>query len=410
MKTKIILLLIAVLIFIFLFRPVSVTEPYYVTEQRYENYTVTEPKVVTVADLNKEDLNVSRNFSGTRLRYDDIAHESHITTCGNISYSNRVLAYAGWGKIFLLPYDGETYFAGYKGFTPSFYVRNTDYVLGTDTYTYTLSSRTGNVYTILRDELINVSLREGENYGFQGYNLQVNNIGKQKTTTTSCEANYGGITYEDNQICYSNTNEFHGAKVTLSIPGKSQTWDVVNGTNMFYNAEPLKGGESVPSILIHVKEVTNETVTLGAIFQISREPAQLGEIGAEVSVTITNTDSTPGTFEVYQGFILNSTTNFEIGKLSRVFLQPGESRSLTYTTSKNTESCRSYSRSISKDAIPEKFTEVHNVSAYKVKTQFRNVTLYVNVINTKLVEVNVTKYRNRTIPFIFKTLVASSNH
>jgi hypothetical protein len=393
--------------------PVSVSEPYTVTQQHYENYTVTEPKEVTVADLSKQDINVTRNVSGTVLKYVNMNYVSGITSCGNISYAEKALSHTAWGSIFTLPYNNESYFAGYKGRSAAFtsyyetYTPNQNYVLDYDTYTYNLGTRTGNLYKIIRDDIINVSLHEGEIYSSQGYNLQVNKIGQVASTTTSCPPYYANPEYNpdnpESNSCITNTTNIQGATVTLSTPGVSQTWDVQNDTNLVYTGG-LKGGENVPSILMHVKTVNNTSVTLDAIFQISTDPVPTGDIGAMVSVLITNKDTVPGTFQVYQGFILNATTHFEVGKLSTVYLQPHESRSLAYTTSQTIQNCRSYSQSISKSAIPENITEIQNVGGYIVRTTYRNVTQYVDVTKTKLVEVNVTKYRNRTIPFIFKTL------
>ncbi len=375
---KILLLLLVLITVSVMFYPVTISEPYEFTEQFIENYTVVEPREVQVSDWIKQNITVNQSFMDTRYRYEDLIHEASMVSCINhISFKEGDLTYPSWGKINLMPYGNEVYFAGYRK----------GGIIKKDTNTFNLTSRKGHVYKILRNERINAVLGEGQYLGLTGYNVQVNKIGRMKSSST--------------------TSEYSGALLSLSDVNIIKSLDARNGSTLIYE-KTLSGGETIPALLLHVKEVNNTNVVIDAVFQISSDYANLGDIGnAEIDIYMKNLDLLAGTFEVYQGFILNSSLGFESGKLEQIFLNPGESRMIVYTTSSDIESCRYYSRSVTKIPIIENFTSYRDVEAYKKQTVFRNVTLYVDVVKNKTSERNVIQYRNKTIFSVQKFSIAT---
>ncbi len=377
-----------------LFYPVILREPYEVKEQFIENYTVVEPREVRVSDWIRQNITVNQSFMDTRYRYEDLIHEVSMISCiDHISFMQEDLSDPSWGRINLMPYGNEVYFAGYRKGS----------IVKKDTNTFNLTSRTGHVYKILRNERINAVLGEGEYLGLTGYDVQVNKIGGLKSSSTICESGHYIPDDEEGSRCTTTISEYSGALLSLSDLNIVKSFDARNGSTLIYE-KTLSGGETIPALLLHVKEVNDTNVVIDAVFQISSDYADLGEFGnAEIDISIKNLDLFAGTFELYQGFILNSSLGIESGKMEQVFLNPDESRMIVYTISSDIESCRYFSRSITKKPILEKFANYHDVEAYKKHTIYRNVTLYVDVVKNRTSERNVIQYRNKTV-FLVKKL------
>ena len=122
----------------------------------------------------------------------------------------------------------------------------------------------------------------------------------------------------------------------------------------------------------------------------------------EIAVDIRNIDVQSGMFSVYTGFMLNNTIGLEIGRSNQIFLGPSESTTLFYTTNKKIEDCKYYIQGTSEISYPENFTNFQDVNYTKRRTQYRNVTQYVDVTKTRTLERNITKFRNRIIYKLFK--------
>lgn len=395
MKFALIIISIGIILSIIIFFPVTISEPYNTIEIYEENYTVIEPREMKVADWIKENVTVNQSFSDIRYSQNDLKHEISLQVCSDaLSYGVMDLAYPGWGKINTISYEDGIYFAGYrKGF---FDKRK-------DINTFNKSSNEGHIYRILKNEKVNMTLKQGEYLPLElGYVFQVNKIDdKLKSTKTTCDSAYEENN-EDSTTCTTVTDYFQGASISLSDMNILEKWDVKNNSTLTYQ-KTLSGGETVPMIAVHVKEIMNSTVNIDAIFQLSEDHVTVpGGLGAEVAVNMRNIDTQPGTFNVYTGFVLNSSLGFEIGTLNQVFLYPSESITLFYTTDKDIETCRYYSQSISKSSIPENFTNFRDVNLSKRRTEYRNVTLYVDVVKTRLVERNVTKFKNTTVYGLFR--------
>lgn len=394
MKFALIIISIGIILSIIIFFPVTISEPYNTIEIYEENYTVIEPREMKVADWIKENVTVNQSFSDIRYSQNDLKHEISLQGCSDsLSYGVIDLAYPEWGKINTISYEDGIYFAGYrKGF---FDKRK-------DINTFNKSSNEGHIYRILKNEKVNMTLKQGEYLPLElGYVFQVNKIDdKLKSSKTTCDS-----AYEENNedsTCTTVTDYFQGASISLSDMNILEKWDVKSGSTLTYQ-KTLSGGETVPMIAVHVKEIMNSTVNIDAIFQLSEDHVTVpGGLGAEVAVNMRNIDTQPGTFNVYTGFVLNSSLGFEIGTLNQVFLYPSESITLFYTTDKDIETCRYYSQSISKSSIPENFTNFRDVNFSKRRTEYRNVTLYVDVVKTRLVERNVTKFKNTTVYGFFR--------
>lgn len=402
MRSEYIIIFIGVILFTVFLLPITVSEPYYTTEIFKENYTVVEPRNVQVADWIKEDIAVTQSFEDMRYSQRHIEHDISMSECSDKISSKRVdLAIPEWGKIVTIPYEGNFYFAGYE---KGFFTRK-------GINTFDKSSREGHIYKIIQNEKVNITLKQGEYLSLDmGYNIQVNKIDDNlKSSKTTCSG-YGSGHYdkEDGEdpygSCTTTVESYQGAMLTLSDRNILKTWNVRSGSTLTYETT-LSGGETVPIIVVHINNVTNSTVNVDAIFQISKDHvATPGGLGAEMTVNIKNINTQPGMFEVYTGFVLNSTLGFEIGKLSQVFLNPSESAALFYNTDKDIEHCRYYAQSISKVPIPENFTNYRDVNFTKRITEYRNVTLYIDVTKERLVEKNVTKYRSKTIYGLFNYL------
>lgn len=402
MKSIYIIVLIGTILFIVFLLPITISEPYNTIETYEENYTVTEPRDVQVADWAKENIVVSQPFEDTRYNQQDLKYEISSLMCLNyLQYGSINLAIPEWGKISVISYEDNKYFAGYK---KGFFTKRKDI------YTFDKKSLEGHIYKIIRNENVNITLKQGEYLTLaEGYSVQVNSIGDDlKSSKTTCSGGYSGGHYvpEDGEngdtgTCTTTTEHYQGALLSLSDLNIIEKWNVKNGSTLIYQ-RTLSGGETLPMIVIHINNVTNSTINVDAIFQISKDHVNTPSgLGAEIAVGITNTDLQSGTFSVYTGFILNSTLGTEIGRLNQVFLNPSESATLFYTTNKDTEDCRYYVRSISKASIPENFTNFRDVNLTKRNTEYRNVTLYVDVTKKRLAERNVTKHRSKTIYGLF---------
>lgn len=401
MKSVYIIILTGIILFMVFLLPITISEPYNTTETYTENYTVTEPREVQVADWVEENVVVSQPFEDTRYNQQDLKYGLSLLRCQHdLQYENINLAIPEWGEIIVLPYGDNKYFAGYK---KGSFTRN-------DIYTVNSDSREGHIYDILRNEKVDITLKQGEYIPLAlGYRIQVNSIDDNlKSSNTRCSGGYSGGHYvpengEDPYTgsCTTTTEYYSGALLSLSDLNVIEKWSVRNGSTLTYQ-KTLSGGESVPMIAVHINNVTDSTINVDAIFQISDDhiniPSGLGE---EIAVRITNTNSQSGTFSVYTGFILNSTLGLEIGRLNRAFLNPSESATLFYTTNKETEDCKYYVQSVSKASIPENFTNFRDVNFTKRNTEYRNVTLYVDVTKERSVERNVTKYRTKIIYGLF---------
>lgn len=396
MKLAHIVLLAGAVILTVIFFPITITEPYNTIEIYEEKYIVVEPRVVLVADWVSENVTVDKSFVEKRYSQKDLDHDVSLSKCSDsLSYSKINLAIPEWGKINIINRGNDAYFAGYvKGI----FTRK-------DVNTFDVGAKKGHLYRIIQNEKVNITLKQGEYLPLAlGYSIQVNNINNVKSFKRTC-SNTGGHYVPENGDdidswtggCTTTTEYHNGALMTLQDVSIVKQWDVRNGSTLIYE-KSLSGGETVPMIAVHVKEITNLTVSVDAIFQISKDYVSIPEgLGAEIVVNIKNTDSQPGTFNVYTGFIINNSLGFEIGKSNTVFLNPSESRSVVYTTDKDTEGCRYYSQGASKKSVSENFTGIREVNSTKRRTEYRNVTLYVDVIKTRFLERNVTKFRNRTV-------------
>lgn len=372
-------------------RPYNTTDIY--KEKLYEEkYIVTEPRILKVADWIIENITVNQSFEDMRYNQKDLTYEVSLLRCSHtLSYNKMDLAIPEWGKVNTISYGVGTYFAGYnKGIFSRKGIN-----------TFDISSKEGHLYRIIKNEKVDIILRQGEYLPLEfGYRIQVNSMGDNLKSykRTSCGSSGGGSHYYEEMSgdgrsdsgnsgsCTSVTEYYQGATLSLSDNNILGTWGVKNGSTLIYE-NTLSGGETVPMIAVHIKEVANSTVNIDAIFQLSKDYVIVpGGLGAEVAVNVKNADSMAGTFNVYIGFILNSSLGFEIGRMDQVFLFPSEYTTLYYTTDKEIEDCRYYSQSISKISVPENFTNFKNVNFTKRKTEYRNVTLYVDVIKTRLVE------------------------
>jgi len=369
------------------FFPVTISEPYNITESYEENYTVVEPREVQVADWLKQDIVVNQSFEDTRYIQKDLSYDFSQGEClTQLRFEDANLVLPEWGKFFTISYAGNKYFAGFKN----------GYFFNGDTYTFDVSSNNGHIYKVLQNDKINVTLKQGEYLTLaSGYRIQVNSLDNNKeSSTTNC---YGSSEYGNEGQCTTTTEYYTGGTISLTDFNVLEKWDVRSGTTVTYKTA-LAGGENLPMIVVHVGNVTNYTVQFDAIFQLSKDFVVVpGGLGSQIAVNIANTDKQPGVFTVYTGFILNSTLGFEIGRLNQATLNPSESKTLYYTTNKSIETCKSYIRSTSKVAIPENFTNYKDVNFTKMNTQYRNVTQYVDVTKKRLVEKNVTKFRIKIV-------------
>lgn len=372
-------------------------EPYNTTEIYEESYIVTEPREVRVADWIIENVTVNQSFDDRRYIQTDIKHDVSLLKCSHtLSYNKIDLTIPEWGKVNAISYGDGTYFAGY----------NKGMLSRKGINTFDVNSKEGHIYRIIKNEKVDITLRQGEYLPLAlGYNIQVNSVDDNLKSYkgTSCGRGGGSHYYEEmdgdsgsdggNSECISVVEYYQGTLLSLSDMNVVKTWSVKNGSTLIYEST-LSGGETLPMIAVHIKEVTNSTVNIDAIFQLSKDYVAVpGGLGAEIAINIKNTDSQPGTFNVYIGFILNSSLGFEIGRMDQTFLFPSEYVTLYYTTDKEIEDCRYYSQSISKISVPENFTNFRDVNFTKRRTEYRNVTLYVDVIKTRFVErvkVNVT--------------------
>lgn len=391
------MILIEIVLLITLFAaavPIPTTEQYNITETVEENYTVVEPRDIRIADWIKEDVAVSEQFEDIRYDERNLQYDISILKCSNKAQIREAkLTFPEWGKIFTISYEGNAYFAGFK---KGFFTKK-------DIQTFNRISNEGHIYKIIKNDRVNITLKQGEYLPLDlGYRIQVNKIDDNiKSSKTTCKG-YGSGHYVDEEgdtgSCTTTTETFQGASLSLSDLNVVQKWDVRNNSTLTYE-KTLSGGETLPMIVVHINNVTNTTISVDAIFQLSKDHVSVpGGLGAEITVDIKNTDTQSGTFIVYTGFILNSTLGFEIGRLNQVFLNPSESTTLYYTTNKNkTEDCKYYLRGTSKAYIPQNFTNSRDVNYTKRQTQYRNVTQYVDITKTRLVEKNVTKFRKKTI-------------
>lgn len=389
-----VVLLITLLIVVVV--PIPTTEQYNVTEIAEENYTVTEPRDIRIADWIKGNATVSEQFDDIRYDERNLQYDISLLKCSRTAPMREVeLTLKEWGKIFTILYRGDAYFAGFKK----------GYFTKKDIKTFDRSSNEGNIYKIIKNERVNVTLKQGEYLPLDlGYRMQVNKIDdNMKSSKTACKG-YGSGHYvsddEDSSTgsCVTTTEYFAGASISLSDFNVVEKWDVKNNSTLIYQ-KIFSGGDTLPMIVVHINNVTNTTVNVDAIFQLSKDRVNVpAGLGAEIAVDVKNNDVQSGTFVVYTGFILNSTLGFEIGRLNQVFLNPSESTTLYYNTDKNkTEDCKYYLRGTSKVYIPQNFTNFRDVNYTKRQTQYRNVTQYVDVTKTRLVEKNVTKFRKKTI-------------
>lgn len=389
-SVHVILYLITVFtVLIISFFPVTISEPYNTTESYEENYTVVEPREVQVADWLKEDIVVNQSFEDTRYIQKDLSYDFSQGECLiQLRFEDAVLVLPEWGKFFTISYAGNNYFAGFKK----------GYFFNGDVYTFNVNSNAGHIYRVLKNDKINMTLKQGEYLTLaSGYRIQVNSLDNNKKSSTSkC---YGGASDYDTEDtrCTTTTEYYSGGTISLSDLNILEKWDIRSGTTVTYKTA-LAGGDNLPMIVVHVGNVTNNTARFDAIFQLSKDYVVVpGGLGSQIAVNIANTDTQPGVFTVYTGFILNSTLGFEIGKLNQATLNPSESKTLYYTTNKSIETCKSYIRSTSKAAIPENFTNYKEVNFTKRNTQYRNVTQYVDVTKKRLVEKNVTKFRIKIV-------------
>lgn len=401
------IILLATLLVVFAV-PIRTNELYNTTEIFEENYTVVEPREVRISDWIKEDVATSEPFDDIRYDERNLRYEASLSDCFNAVPFRRVkLSIPEWGKIFTISYEGKAYFVGFdKGFFTKKEIK-----------TFNKTSNEGHIYKIIRDEKVNISLRQGDYLHLDsGYNIQVNKIDDSiKSPKTTCKG-YGSGHYvpkdEESDIgsCTTTTETFQGASMSLSDFNIVQKWDVRNNSTLIYQ-KALSGGETLPMIAVHIANVTNSTVNVDAIFQLSKDHvATPGGLGAEVSVYVRNNDVQPGTFVVYAGFVLNSTLGFEIGRLNQVFLNPSESATIYYTTNKkDIEDCKYYFRGSSKAYIPQNFTNFRDVNYTKRQTQYRNVIQYVDVTKTRLVEKDVTKFRKKTIYEMLYSALSNKN-
>lgn len=375
------------------FFPVTVMEPYSTTELYEENYTVLEQKEVQVADWVKQDVVVNQPFEDTRYIQKDLNYDFSQGECTTkLKYGEANLAIPDWGKYFTISYAGNGYFAGFKK----------TYFFYDDRYTFDVDSNVGHIYKVLQNDKINVTLRQGESLSLiSGYRIQVNSLdNNKKSSTTKCT---GSNDYDLGQ-CTTTVSNYIGGTISLSDFNVLQKWDISNGTTVTYTTT-LDGGENMPMIVVHIGNITNDTVNFDAILQISKDFVVVpGGLGSQVAANIANNDNQSGVFSVYTGFVLNSTMGFEIGRLNQATLGPSESKTLYYTTNRSIEGCKSYIRSSSKVAIPENFTNYRDVNYTKMNTQYRNVTQYVDVTKKRIVEKNVTKFRTKTVYGLYNIL------
>lgn len=394
MKLKYIIILVALILFTIIFFPITISEPYNTMETYEENYTVIEPKDVQVADWIKENVVVNQSYMDIRYSQRDLKFDASMLKCSNSTYNKIDLAVPDWGKINTINYGSGTYFAGYfKGHLSKKNINSFD-----------IDTRKGHIYKIIRNEKVDITLKQGEYLPLYGYSIQVNKISDNlKSSRINCDR---GSEYGDSDTggsCTTTIEYYQGASLSLSDMNIEKTWDVKNGSTLTYE-KTLSGGESLTMVAVHIKEVTNSSIVIDGIFQISNDYVNTaGGLGTEVIVNIMNTDSQPGTFDVYTGFILNSSLGFEIGGIHQVFLNSSESMTLFYNTDKNIENCRYYVQT-SKTYIPENFTNFRNINFSKRKTEYRNVTLYVDMNKTRIVERNITKYKNKTVYGLFNIL------
>lgn len=398
---NLIVLLIGAVVFI-LFFPVRITEPYLATETYEEKYIVVEPRVVSVADWVAENITGNRSFTEKQYIQKDLEHQVSLSRCSDtLSYGKMNLAIPEWGKINIINYGSDVYFAGY---IKSIFARK-------DLNTFDVETKNGHLYRIMKNEKVNITLKQGEYLPLDlGYRVQINKIDDAKSFKTVC-SDTGGHYYDpengdnisDRSGDCTTLREYNkAALMTLQDVNIVQQWNAENGSTLIYEMS-LYGGETVPMIAVHVKEITNSTVSVDAIFQISKDYVGIPEgLGAEIIVNVKNVDSQPGRFNVYAGFILNKSLGFEIGRTNTVFLNPSESASIVYTTDKEIEDCKYYSQGTSKKVVPENVTGVREVNLTKKRTEYRNVTLYIDVIKTRTSERNVTKFRSRTVYGLLK--------
>lgn len=376
--------------------PVDVTIPYQRLEQYEEEYKIAEPRVVQVADYVITNVTINESFTDVRNIPEELNYNSYMKTCKKeISFLYENFRYKDWGSYYLIPYGDQSYFSGYKK----------GGLFSNDISTFNTELKSGHVYNILMNDNTERILNQGDYLALIGYSLQVNAIDKEPKNVSSRSCWSGGH-YEDDDgnsgsRCTYSYKLVRSATISISDNNIIKTQTIEGETDFTYEKK-LEGGETLPLIIIHIINISENSVTIDGVFQISNNYVQLPSLGSEITVTITNTDTAPGTFGIWEGFAMENDT--KIGRFDEGSLLPSESKDFTFTTDKNVTDCEYYTYSTSKKTKEEKFTNYQDVIKQKRRVAYRNITQYVDVIKNRTVERNVSGFEQKRV-FLFQKIL-----
>ncbi|VVB92522.1 S-layer protein [uncultured archaeon] len=394
----IISLAIFILLIFILLMPVDVVIPYQKSEQYEEEYKIVEPRVVQVADYVITNVTINESFTDVRNIPEELQYTSYLKTCKkDISFLSENFRYKDWGSYYLIPYGDQSYFSGYmKG-----------KLFSNDISTFNTGLKSGHVYNILMNDNTERILNQGDYLSLVGYSLQVNAIDKEPKNVSSRSCWSGGH-YEGTEDelnngggCTYSYKLIRSATISLLDNNIINTRTIEGETDFTYEKK-LDGGETIPMIIIHISNVSENNVTIDGVFQISSNYVQLPPLGSEVTVTIENTDTVPGTFGIWEGFSMENDT--KIGRFDEGSLLPSESKDFTYTTDKNVTDCEFYTYPTSKKTKEENFTNFQDVIKQKRGVAYRNVTQYVDVIKKRPAVHNVSGYEQKRM-YLFQKIL-----
>lgn len=317
----------------------------------------------------------------------------------DISLLSENFRYKGWGGYYLMPYGVQSYFSGYKK----------GGLFSKDISTFNTELKSGHVYNILMNDNTERILNQGDYLALIGYSLQVNAIDKEPKNVSSRSCWSGGHYVDDGSEddenggsgCTYSYKMVREATISLLDYNIIKTQTIEGETNFTYEKK-LEGGETIPMIIIHISNISENNVTIDGVFQISGNYVQLPSLGSKITVTITNTDTVPGTIGIWEGFAMENDT--KTGRFDEGFLLPSESKDFTYTTDKNVTDCEFYTYPTSKKTKEEKFTNYQDVIKQKRGVAYRNVTQYVDVIKKRPAVHNVSGYEQKRV-YLFQKIL-----
>ena len=378
--------------------PVSITVPYERLEQYDEEYVVIEPRDIQIADYDMLNFTANESFEDTKYVSENLKYTVNVLCKKDISYITQKFVYKDWEKYLLITYGSDQYFAGYKKGP----------IVSSDTHTFDVKSKSGYVYNVIIDDNKERVLKEGDYLTLEnGYDIQINDIMHNVKKSKIVSRNTGHYEEEENdndyKLTYSTRDITYTNKTLMSLRYGNNIVDRIEvGIGTYIYTEELDGGERMPMIIVHISNISDDNVTVDAVFQISKRYAQISELGAEITVTIKNIDTHTGMFKLWQGF--DTENNTKIGRFSDAYIWPSKSASFTYTTSKDVVDCEYYLYDYPTKAIENEFTNYKDVMRHTKGTKYRNVTLYVDIIKTRTVEGYVSGYEEKRVIVLQKIL------